>query len=200
MANETLSPDGIVEQTNLTGSLSDITDDPDSPDANWLTYNTETSDTVLRVNFPTPTDDLTLGADLQEFRILWRPTSGNTPDRVQVHLYNSGTIVTANLVDITNPNSQQVLSATWDATDLPEAVRHGAGVQVRIVTTADTSPGSQISTGEIGAVEWNVTYSTAGASIDADAGSYSYTGGAATGAEALTMDAAAGAYSYTGSQ
>ncbi len=37
MAVERMVPDGITEQTNLTGALSAIQDDPDSPDGNWLT-------------------------------------------------------------------------------------------------------------------------------------------------------------------
>lgn len=32
-----LAPDAILAQTNLTGAVSAIQDDPDSPDANWLT-------------------------------------------------------------------------------------------------------------------------------------------------------------------
>lgn len=37
MPTERLAPDAILTQTNLTGALSAIQDDPDSPDANWLT-------------------------------------------------------------------------------------------------------------------------------------------------------------------
>jgi hypothetical protein len=34
---ESLSPDALLVQTNLSGTVSNIQDDPDSPDANWLT-------------------------------------------------------------------------------------------------------------------------------------------------------------------
>lgn len=37
LATSRIAPDAILSQTNLTGSVSFIQDDPDSPDANWLT-------------------------------------------------------------------------------------------------------------------------------------------------------------------
>ena len=39
MATERQSPDALLVQTNLSGAVAAIQDDPDSPDANWLTYN-----------------------------------------------------------------------------------------------------------------------------------------------------------------
>jgi len=66
-----LVPDGALTQTNLTGALSVIQDDPDAPDANWMT---SAGAVVLRVSFPTPAANLMSGFK-QEFRIRARPGS-----------------------------------------------------------------------------------------------------------------------------
>lgn len=64
-----LAPDAVLTQTNLTGALSDIQDDPDTPDANWMT---EAGALVLRVSFPTPAGGKLVGT--QEIRVRVRPS------------------------------------------------------------------------------------------------------------------------------
>jgi len=64
-----LFPDAILTQTNISGAVTDIDDDPDSPDANWMTGS---GAVTLRVSFPAPTSDLVAGFT-QEFRIRVRP-------------------------------------------------------------------------------------------------------------------------------
>lgn len=77
MSQQRLAPDAILELTNLTpNTVAYIQDDPDSPDGNWLTYVTNNVDTVCRVSFPTPTGNPTVGADLQNFRVLVRKNPG----------------------------------------------------------------------------------------------------------------------------
>ena len=66
---ELLYPDAILTQTNLTGSVTDIDEDPASPDANWLTGG---GAVVLRVSFPTPTSNLVSGFE-QQFKVRVRP-------------------------------------------------------------------------------------------------------------------------------
>lgn len=62
-------PDAVLTQTNLTGAVTDIDEDPDSPDANWMT---SAGAVVLRVSFPTPGAVLMAGFP-QEFRVRLRP-------------------------------------------------------------------------------------------------------------------------------
>ena len=164
MATETLSPDSLLLQVNLSGTVSDIQDDPDSPDGNWLTAGSHTVSTICHVSFPTPSGDLTTGAGVQEFRVLWRTSStGDTPDQIQIHLFEGGTSVTLNLVNVPNPAGQPVYSATWNAADLSNI--DGSGVECYVLTTADTSPPPQVATGEIGAIEWNVVYDVSSQTI-----------------------------------
>lgn len=64
-----LAPDAALTQTNLGGTVADIDEDPDSPDANWMTG---AGAIVLRVSFPSPPADLLPGFT-QEFRVRVRP-------------------------------------------------------------------------------------------------------------------------------
>lgn len=64
-----LVPDAILTQTGIGGTLADIDEDPDSPDANWMAG---TGAVVLRMSFPTPATPLEPGWS-QEFRIRLRP-------------------------------------------------------------------------------------------------------------------------------
>lgn len=66
---EQLFPDAILTATNIAGAVTDIDEDPDSPDANWMVGS---GAVVLRVSFPTPAANLKPG-HLQEFRIRVRP-------------------------------------------------------------------------------------------------------------------------------
>lgn len=68
----TLYPDAVLTQTSLTGTVADIDEDPDSPDANWMNGVSATV-SVLRVSFPTPAAALLTGDFKQEFRVRIRP-------------------------------------------------------------------------------------------------------------------------------
>jgi hypothetical protein len=68
---ERLAPDAILVQTAQAGVVSSIQDDPDSPDANYLTGTSATA-AELRVSFPTPANALLAGFT-QEFRVRVRP-------------------------------------------------------------------------------------------------------------------------------
>jgi hypothetical protein len=49
-----IPPDVILASTNLSGLVANIRDDPDAPDASWLTAPSATAATDIRVSFPTP--------------------------------------------------------------------------------------------------------------------------------------------------
>ena len=158
-ATERQSPDGLLQQDNLTGTLADIDEDPDNPDANWLTYITNNVDTVTRVSFPTPTGSPTVGADLQEFKIWVRqqPDGAGADPTVSISLYENGALV-AEIMAATAVSSVtgQLFSATWNANLLGTA--DGSLVELYIYGDAvGGAPGNRC-TVEVGAVEWNVDY------------------------------------------
>jgi len=157
MATERQSPDALLQQDNLSGAITAIQDDPDSPDANWLTYITNNVDTVCRVSFPTPTGNPTVGADLQQFKIWVRKQPGTDTPTVRIELYENGVSKAVILADTSVTSSAgQLFSATWNANLLGTA--NGSLVECYIYGTAVGGAPATRCTVEIGAVEWNVTY------------------------------------------
>lgn len=89
--NERLAPDTLAVQTNLTGAVTDIDDDPDSPDGLWLTAS---GSSVARVTFPTPTAAPSTGAGLQEFRVLMRKNATGPSGGGSQNLAPDGSVFT----------------------------------------------------------------------------------------------------------
>jgi len=164
---ESLSPDGLLVQTNLSGLLSDIQDDPDSPDGNWLTRHLNHKDTVCRVSFPTPSGNPTVGADLQEFKIWVRqqPDGEGADPTVRIELYENGSSLATILTDtaVSSPTGA-LYSGTWNANLLSNA--DGSGVECYIYGTAVGGPPKNRCTVEVGAVEWNVDYTAPAPTLD----------------------------------
>lgn len=150
------APDAVLVQTNLTGVLADIQDDPDSPDANWLTATDTSANTELGASYGLPDRPLKTGAGLQEFRVLVRKAGGINDPTVSVELYEAGVFI-ANVVasQALTSTTGVVLSGTWDASLLSNP--DGSGVEVRVVGTAPGGANADRSTVEVGAVEWNAT-------------------------------------------
>lgn len=154
--NIEFSPDAMLGSTNLSGALTDIDDDPDFPDTNWLTAISKTADTTVRVSFPTPTQTLSVGADLQEFRVQLREHAedGDPSAYYRIELWENGSLVRAGSDYSIPEESTLVATFTWDASELSDPT--GADVELRVYGTGD-SAGSWTGTVEIGAVEWNAT-------------------------------------------
>ena len=198
MANERQSPDELLVQTNLSGALSAIQDDPDNPDANWLTYITNNVDTVCRVSFPTPTGNPTVGVDLQEFKIWVRKQPGTGTPTVRIELYENGVSKATILANtsVTNANGQ-LFSGTWNANLLGTA--DGSLVECYVYGTAIGGAPTKRCTVEVGAVEWNVTYDVASDFTYIGSGSFDYSG---TALQTFTRDflcVASGELIYSGS-
>jgi RHS repeat-associated protein len=152
--------DVVVSSTNLTGAtVANLDDDPDAPDGNWATA-TSVADTSLRVGFPTPPADPTLGADLQEFRVLLRKDAagGNDPT-YDIELWETGggaPLATLASGVTLSSDTGVVVSATWDASLLGSA--DGSAVELVIVGNRSGGNPSKRRTVEVGAVEWNVDH------------------------------------------
>jgi hypothetical protein len=153
-----LSPDVLLALVNLTGTVSDIQDDPDTPDANWLLYDVWDKDTECRVSFPSPSGNLTIGAGLQEFKIWVRKRPANAVDpSIRIELYeNGGTLATVLPDTAVSSTTGALYSGTWNANLLSNP--DGSGVECYLFGTAAKGGSSDRCTVEIGAVEWNVDY------------------------------------------
>lgn len=172
MAQERLAPDALLDQTGLTGAFTDIDDDPDSPDASWLTTAANTN-TVCRTSFPTPASTLTAGAGLQEFRVQVRKTAQSTDPTCVVELYEAGVLVSTVVASTTiSSTTGVVLSGTWDATG-----RTAASIECRVVGTVGGGAAANRASVEVGAVEWNAAVNlaaTIGQVTETDAASVIY--------------------------
>lgn len=159
MATERQAPDAILLQTNLSGVVGAIQDDPDSPNGNWLTASGNNANTDVRTSFPNPTGNPTVGVGLQEFRALVRQfdegQSGTPTARIE--LWENGILVRAAASDTPVPDGGVVLSFPWNANELGTA--NGSLVECKIVGTKSGGAPSARNTVEVGAVEWNVDYS-----------------------------------------
>lgn len=152
MTQERLAPDELLDQTGLTGAVTDIDDDPDAPDASWLTTAVNTN-TVCRVSFPTPASTLTTGPGLQEFRVQVRKTAETTDPTCVVELYEAGVLVSTVVASTTiSSTTGVVLSGTWNATG-----RTAASIECRVVGTVGSGSAANRASVEVGAVEWNAT-------------------------------------------
>jgi len=197
MATERQSPDVLIVQTNLTGAVTDIDEDPDSPGADWLTYITNNVDTVTRVSFPTPTGNPTVGADLQEFKIWVRKQNGTGTPTVAISLYENGVLVTELMAatNVTN-SSGEIFSVTWNANLLGTA--DGSLVELYIYGDAVGGAPSARATVEIGAVEWNVTYDVASDFTYTGSGSFTFSGTAIQVYTKNFLYTASGSFIYSG--
>jgi hypothetical protein len=151
----TLAPDALLVQTELAGTVDDIDDDPDVADANWLIASSNNVNTEARVSFPTPYG-LLVGADLQEFRVLVRPSDLALPGipTVRIELWENGVLVRAGpTVNVNAP--EQVVALTWDAAEL--GTLSGEFVECNVVGTRASGALVDRTTVEVGAVEWNAT-------------------------------------------
>jgi GH25 family lysozyme M1 (1,4-beta-N-acetylmuramidase) len=161
----TLYPDAILESTSwASGGLTDIDDDPSSPDANWMVATTNGSP-VVRVSFPTPAPSaiatLSTTTNSQTFRVWCKATSSSATAQLQIQLYKNGTLVSSGTNTTVTNTTGILLSYTWT----PSANDDGSGIECRIVITGDTS-GSGTARGSIslGAVAWD--YNATGITID----------------------------------
>lgn len=161
---ETQRPDGIQSQSgfNPACTAGDLDDDPDSPDANWCVADGNNTDNQVNVTFPTPTGNPTVGADLQEFRVLVRQyDEGQTgTPQARVELWENGALVRAGSdTDVTTGGV--VLSFTWNANEIGTA--DGSLVECNVVGTKSGGSPTARNSVDVGAVEWNVTYTAGGA-------------------------------------
>lgn len=151
MATERKSPDALIAQTNLSGTVTAIVDDPNYYDANWLTAIDETADSICHVSFWTPSGNPTAGLGFQEFKILARLTGTATPCAYSIDLYESGVSIATIANGTLSSTTPQLITAVWDADQLGTVDGSAVEAHITVTSSGDT-------TGEIGAVEWNVTY------------------------------------------
>jgi hypothetical protein len=143
MATERKEPDVLVAHTGWSGSpvVGDIQADPDSktwPAADPLRATNDNTSTDIHCSFPDPTDTLTVGADLQEFRV-----TGDPNWRIELWEFESAvwSLVRAGTdTEILNDAGDTVVSFTWNANELTTASGANVGIKV-FCTKSGGAPG-----------------------------------------------------------
>jgi hypothetical protein len=141
MATELLLPDAVVSSINLNATIGDLDEGVDNFDGVYATNQGSNANTSLDLSFPTPSGDLTLGANLQTFRARVRKnaTGGNNPS-VRIEVIENG-VIRANSGNTTVTSTTGVdITFTWDASVL--ALQDGSNVEIGIVQQAGGSGGN----------------------------------------------------------
>ncbi len=164
MPTETLVADSIAAQANFSPTvvLADIDDDPASPDGTWALWDGN-GDSALTVTLPSPSGDLTVGADLQTFRVLIRRDSGSGTNSVDwsVRLIQSGAFRATLASGTTTSDSGETVSGTWNA-NLLVSDPAGDDVEIEILQTGGGTGGPTTRRGlEVDGFAWDVDYQAA---------------------------------------
>lgn len=198
MAAESKYPDGnTFTLSELSGAYTDVDDDPDSPDGLWLTASGNNVNTSVLASFPTPTGNPTVGANLQEFRVLVRQYDegqGGTPE-ARIELWENGGLIGAGS-DTNVPQGGVVLSFTWNANELGTA--DGSLVECKVVGTKSGGSPSNRNTVEVGAIEWNVDYTVASDFEYTGSGSFTFSGTAVQVYTCNYLYTCSGTFVYSG--
>lgn len=160
-ATESLYVDGeTFSLTASTGAYTDVDDDPDSPDGNWVTADADDSSTQLVASFPTPTGTLDLTTNAQTFKAWVRrsSTGGNDPTcqaRLWENSINRATLANLNITSDTGV----LLTWNWSATSLANS--DGSGVEIVLECSPSGGGPSTRRSGDVGAIEWIASYTEA---------------------------------------
>ena len=164
MATETLLPDAVVGTPvgfNNDAVIANLDEGVANADGTFATSDTSGATEII-LSFPSPTDTLTSGANLQTFRAVVKKNSngGNNPT-VQLVVYESGSSTGTSSNNITvSSTTGQTISFTWNANIL--AAQSGANVEVGIIQTGGaTGKRANRRYVEVDTAEWIADYTVA---------------------------------------
>ena len=156
MATQRVAPDSILSLTNLSGSVSAVQDDPDSPDGAWLTAPDNTASTEAYVSFPTPTGNPDATASAQNIRALVRRVGGTTAPVARIEVWENGVQRFIGSDSLVSTTVGFVLALPWTYGGV-FVNADGSGVEVKVIATASGGKPAARGTVEVGAIEWNAT-------------------------------------------
>lgn len=154
------APTALSAQVNLAGAYTQITNDPDTPDGNWLSGTDNNQNQTALVDFATPAEPPSTPTDEQEFKVWVRRDSETQTGEPSctLELWENGALVRAG-TPVTITGTGQMVTFLWAGSEL--ATSDGSLVQCNIVgTKSGGAPGSR-NVIEVNALEWNSTEGTA---------------------------------------
>lgn len=151
MPTTTLLPDELVASTNLSGSLADIDEDPDTPDGAWMVATANNVNTEARVGFPTPPGP---PARTQTFKAWVRKNSANSGSpTARIDLYENGSLAASGSGATVTSTTGQLVTQTFSVSLSDPS---GAGVQAVFVGTSVGGSPSVRNSVDLGAINWDV--------------------------------------------
>lgn len=132
-------------------------DDPQSPGGDWCNATTN-ADTLIRIQFATPTDDISTGTNVQTFELHVRRDTvtapGNGVPTVQMDAYDDTSLIEAGGLQNVNSDTGELLTETWTSN-----TSDGSGVEVDI-DCQEIGGGPNQRSCDFDAVRWQATLAT----------------------------------------
>jgi len=163
MTAERVVPNAELSDVGMVASV--VTDHDGDPDTDTACTAATSNNiaTEYGVDFGLPTANLTIGANLQEFRAGVRQfdTGQSGVPTARIELWENGSLIRAGGENNVT-GAQQVISFLWNANEI--ATIDGSLVQMKVIgTKAGGNPATRNAV-DIGQMEWNADY-TAGTSV-----------------------------------
>jgi hypothetical protein len=156
---ELLLPNAVIQATALNADINDLNEGVDNFDNVYATHNGTNSNTTLILGFPTPSNSLAIGDNLQTFRARVRKnSSGGNSATVQLQVFENGSSVNVNSSTFTIDSlTGENISFTWNASVLSNL--SGEDVEIAIVQTGggNTGAGGNRRRIEVDTADWIAT-------------------------------------------
>ena len=162
LAAEELRPDADRTETNTTcdgtpTAWETLNDDPQSPGNDWCT-SLDNNNNQIRVEFESPTGDLSTSTDAQTFRLYVRRDTvtapGNGEPIARMDTYNDTSLIETGDGSTITSDTGELVSEAWTA-----SAADGSAINVDIVCTA-AGGGPNKRSCDYDAVEWDATLAT----------------------------------------
>jgi hypothetical protein len=160
--SQTLAPSSLPTETSLTGSVTAIQDNPQSPDANWLTANAVNSDVAIQAAFPVPSAIGNSGlVGSQNFEVLVRRSTNGTTvaspiAQIAVRISGSTTnIITGHTLTLADDNTH-ILTLAFDPANYTSSGVNadGSNLQIYVSGTHAGTTSTKARSVDIGAVRY----------------------------------------------
>ena len=160
-AQEAVLPNGTTTVTNQGCTTGDahttMDDDPQSPGGDWCAATTNV-DTLVKIQFATPSTDIRTGTDAQTFELYIRKDAATAPGNgvptITIDAYNGGTLIETGAIQNVTSDTGQLLTETWTSN-----TADGSGIEVDLPCTA-TGGGPNKRSCDFDAVRWIATLAT----------------------------------------
>jgi hypothetical protein len=161
LAAEDVLPNGTRTVTNNDCTTSTahgtMDDDPQSPGGDWCNATTN-ADTLITIQFATPSTDISTGTDAQTFELYVRKDTVSAPGSgtptAKMDAYDDTSLIEAGAAQNVTSDSGELLTETWTSNTVD-----GSGIEVEI-DCQEAGGGPNQRSCDFDAVRWDAALST----------------------------------------